>query len=266
MAQDLAEREKEFKRTRGEFDTKERGEREELMRIREEGRKLREERDRKGREEEDRDDELQSLRREEEIKRTTAQEAAGIVELGALDKTLKLRWARGKFPELVSKESLVEWITSNVPGIKEGEIDSIVLGAKFLASLLLPLDTNVNTSSSDSLDKKKKKSAKEKYGNGIVAFTSLKAAVGMMEAFELGEGSAAKWEGMEVNWAGGERPTVLGPKRGTQGAGGGQKVENKSSGSFTTFVRYFSYFSPRLKFMTDSIIGCRLLIRMKNGF
>ena len=181
MAEDLDRREREFKKTKGEEDIKEREKRGELERLKEEGRRMRE--SRMGVVQKDDDDERR--RGMDERRRTEREEQSGVVELGPLDMTLKLKWARALRPALQSAEIVQAWL-GTLSGVLDPEVDSIALSSKFLK------DPTIG-----------------KYGSGVVAFKTLRAAVRLMEAMEMGRGSG-EWEGVEVNWAAGVPPAVLG--------------------------------------------------------
>lgn len=183
MAEDLDRREREFKKTKGEEDVKEREKRGELERLKEEGRRMRE--SRMGVVQKDDDDERR--READERRRVEREEQSGVVELGPLDMTLKLKWARALRPALQSAEIVQAWL-GTLLGALDPEVDSIALSSKFL-----------------------KDPTKGKYGSGVVAFKSLRAAVRVMEAMETGRGSS-EWEGVEVDWAAGSPPAVLGKR------------------------------------------------------
>ncbi|KAK4694049.1 hypothetical protein P7C70_g8812, partial [Phenoliferia sp. Uapishka_3] len=182
LAEDLDRREKEFKRTKGE-EVRERGE---LERLKEQGRKMREEREKEGEERGRREmgekrDEQERVKREEERERRK-----GAVELGPLDMTLKIKWAPATHPTILDADSLQSTLSSLLKP-NPVDIDSVVISTKFKAN-----------------------PTKGKHASAVVSFKSLAAAVRVMKARESG---GVGWEGLEVNWAAGSPPAVLGGER-----------------------------------------------------
>lgn len=211
MAQDLEERERAFKRNRGEQE-RERGRKlGEVERLREEGRRLREERAKKTAQMEE---EVKAHEPEAVKKEGLTRTANGADELGPLDKTLKVKWSRSLHPQVESSDTLSTLLASLVSSSSTPStssdigIDSIVLSSKtlsLLAQLPPPPPPTLSTT-------KKKKDQK---CTGVVSFRSLSAAVKVMkarlgaEAEQVGEGRAGRWEGVEVEWAAGEAPDCV---------------------------------------------------------
>ncbi|GAA5834738.1 hypothetical protein JCM11251_003649 [Rhodosporidiobolus azoricus] len=195
MQSDLEEREREFKRSREEG-AREKGRKEgELERLKEEGRRLREERMKAA----------SSAASSAAAATATATRAAespatatngGTDDLGPLDKTLKIKWLRSAHPSLTTPESLSA-LLSTLLSPSDPSIDSIVLSSKTLSSLSQP-----PSSSSDS-----KAAKKQKHGTGVVSFRTLSGAVRAIKG-KKGD-REGKWEGVELEWAGGEVPGVV---------------------------------------------------------
>lgn len=202
LASDLEQREREYKRHRAGEATEQSRKRQELERLREEGRRMREERAGKaalaGREQED-----EVLRRAREAAERRAREEGArageggggggegpVVDLGPLDKTLKVKWLKSRHPSLVSPDAVESFLTRTVAPQK-ADIDSVVLSSKTLAN-----------------------PTKGKHGSGVVAFRTLSAAVRVVRGKEADPEGV--WDGFEVDWAGGAPPAALGP-----GAGAG---------------------------------------------
>ncbi|GAA5901731.1 hypothetical protein JCM6882_006052 [Rhodosporidiobolus microsporus] len=196
LAQDLEEREREFKKRRGEEGQERRKKEGELERLKEEGRRLREERMKAA----------SSAAAAAATAAASMTEAAGANgaaaaaaagapdDLGPLDKTLKIKWLRSAHPALTSPES-VSALLSSLLAPSHASIDSVVISSKTLAALSQP------PSSSDA------KAKKQKHGSGVVAFRSLSAAVRAMKG-KKGD-REGRWEGVELDWAGGEVPEVV---------------------------------------------------------
>lgn len=183
LAEDLDRREKEFKRSKGEEEEGARRERGELERLKEEGRKMREAMEAgEGRKAAKVDD---ARREEEERKRRFEAQAkgGGVKELGPLDTTLRVKWAPTTHPTIVDAESL-EGVLRSLVSPAPLDVDSVVLSAKFKAN-----------------------PKKGKHASAVVAFRTLRAAVRVMEGRENGRPG---WDGIEVAWAAGAPPAILG--------------------------------------------------------
>lgn len=123
-------------------------------------------------------------RRDEQERKRRAEDAArrsGAVELGPLDTTLRVKWAPGAHPDVLDAASLQAKLKALVAP-NTLDVDSVVLSAKFKAN-----------------------PTKGKHASAVVAFKSLRAAVRVVEA-----STSAAWDGIEVAWAAGEPPAVLG--------------------------------------------------------
>jgi DnaJ family protein C protein 17 len=176
MAEDLDRRERDFKKSKGEEDQRDREKRSELERLKEEGRRMREAREKVNSGMVDRDEEVDRIR-EQERRRREMEEQTGVVELGLMDTTLTIKWAKPRRATIGDKDALLS----------------------FLRLLLNPLDPEVDMILSvDRIPK----------GRANVKFKTLAAAVRLMEA--KGKGEGALWEGVEVNWAGKKAPDALG--------------------------------------------------------
>ncbi|BGP31617.1 hypothetical protein JCM10296v2_003389 [Rhodotorula toruloides] len=184
MAEELERSERESKRAR----EGERSKKMEVERLKEEGRRLREERARvaQGQEEGRR-----KVREEEERKRVEemkakarANGAAEVVELGPLDKTIKIKWLKSMHPSLVDDASVTAFLERTLAP-SNPDIDSVVLSSKTLAN-----------------------PSKGKHGSGVVAFKTLSAAVRVVKGKEADP--EGKWKGFEVGWAAGQPPAALG--------------------------------------------------------
>jgi hypothetical protein len=184
MAEDLARREEEFKRSKGFEDAKGREERGALDRLKEEGKRMREEREKKDAGVVEREEEAEKVRAKERRAKERREGNDGAIELGPLDMTLKVKWLRTSRPHLVDAGLVKVWL-STLTAPQPCGIDSIAISPKFLR------DTG-----------------KGKWGSAAIAFVSLKAAVRLMELCEAGKGTK-EWDGVEVGWAAGECPAVL---------------------------------------------------------
>lgn len=188
LAEDLEAREREFKKQKAGEATEAQRKRQELERLKEEGRRLRE---MKMNEANAGEQARQQEEAERDERRRAREEGAaanggpvGVVELGPLDKTLKVKWQKSVHPSLGSVEALTTFFrTALAP--HDPDLDSVVLSSKTLAQ-----------------------PSKGKFGSGVVAFRSLKAAVRAVK------GKAADpdglWRGFEVDWAAGQPPAALG--------------------------------------------------------
>jgi hypothetical protein len=163
---------------------KARDDRNELDRLREDGRRRREEKDKVSQGVVDLDEQVRREKVKEGKRKVEVERTAGAVELGPLDMALKVKWLRLRHPSLVSSAILSTFLATHL-GINDPEIESIVISPKFL----------INT-------------GKGKHGSGLVAFKTLSAAVRLMESVSKGNGVGI-WEGIEVNWASGSPPAVL---------------------------------------------------------
>lgn len=194
MAQDLEQREKDFKRQKGEEDLAARQKKSELERLKEEGRKLRESREKDAQKKEAEETKLreEQERERKEVERRMQNHRDGIVELGPLDKTLKIKWLKSLHPDLASADAITRYLERLVRPANP-DIESIVVSSKTLAN-----------------------PTKGKYGSGVVAFKTLSAAVRIVKGKrKAGEGED-DWKGFEVDWAAGSPPDVLGNVEGVE--------------------------------------------------
>ncbi|BGO96460.1 hypothetical protein RTG_02175 [Rhodotorula toruloides ATCC 204091] len=184
MAEELERSERESKRAR----EGERSKKMEVERLKEEGRRLREERAQQAGEEEIRrrremdEIRLRALHKAKEA--TNGGRAAEVVELGPLDKTLKIKWLKSAHPSLVDDASVTAFLERTLAP-SNPDIDSVVLSSKTLAN-----------------------PSKGKHGSGVVAFKTLSAAVRVVKGKEADP--EGKWKGFEVGWAAGQPPAALG--------------------------------------------------------
>lgn len=184
MAEELERGEREFKKRKEE----EKGQKSEVERLKEEGRKLREAKmgggaAGKAKEAKERDEEVDRIREAERQRRKEANSSgSGTIELGPLDTTLKIKFP--KSPSITTSEHLIT----------------------FLTTLLAPSppDIDLILGGGDKIPK----------GRASVKFRTLAAAVRVMEAKE-GNGESGAWKGVEVGWAAGRRPEVLGGEEAT---------------------------------------------------
>lgn len=194
MAQDLEQRERDFKKQKGEEDLIAKQKKSELERLKEEGRKLRESRENQAQTQVA--DELK-LRKEKEkerkeLERKLQNQRDGIVELGPLDKTLKIKWLKALHPTLSSTEAITSYLERLLHPSKP-DIESIVVSSKTLANPL-----------------------KGKYGSGVIAFKTLSAAVRLVKGKRKARESDGDWKGFEVDWAAGSPPAVLADEEGIE--------------------------------------------------
>ncbi|GAA5996097.1 hypothetical protein JCM5350_008294 [Sporobolomyces pararoseus] len=194
MAQDLEQRERDFKKQKGEEDLIAKQKKSELERLKEEGRKLRESRENQAQTQVA--DELK-LRKEKEkerkeLERKLQNQRDGIVELGPLDKTLKIKWLKALHPTLSSTEAITTYLERLLHPSKP-DIESIVVSSKTLAN-----------------------SSKGKYGSGVIAFKTLSAAVRLVKGKRKARESDGDWKGFEVDWAAGSPPAVLADEEGIE--------------------------------------------------
>ncbi|KAI5476680.1 DnaJ family protein [Pseudohyphozyma bogoriensis] len=180
MAEDLDRREREYKKAKGEQDKQARDEKNELERLKEAGRKMREEREKAAMDVLKRDEEVDRIKEEERKKRKQEQERGGVVELGELDMTVRIKWVRAKRSDVVDADGVRRMLRELAGAGAEQDVDSVVLSSKFLAN-----------------------PTKGKHGSGLVVFKTLSAAVRLVD-------KARGWDGVEVTWASGSPPAVLG--------------------------------------------------------
>jgi len=191
MAEDLERRENEFKRRKEGEDLEGRKRGSELERLKEEGRKMREVKEKQIQSEEaegvrqKKDEE----KKKKEMDKRSRDQKDGIVELGPLDKTLKIKWLRSLHPALVTSESITEYLAHLLKPNKL-ELESIVVSAKTT-------------------------SGKGKYGSGVVSFKSLTGAVRVIKG-KRKEGEGGNWKGFEVDWASGSPPDCLKDEEGIE--------------------------------------------------
>ncbi|BGP07589.1 hypothetical protein JCM10049v2_003427 [Rhodotorula toruloides] len=185
MAEELERSERESKRAR----EGERSKKMEVERLKEEGRRLREERARQA---QGAEEGRRKVREEEERRRVEEQRANGrtngapaeVVELGPLDKTLKIKWLKSAHPSLVDDASVTAFLERTLAPANP-DIDSVVLSSKTLAN-----------------------PSKGKHGSGVLAFKTLSAAVRVVKGKEADP--EGRWKGFEVGWAAGQPPAALG--------------------------------------------------------
>ncbi|KAJ8294861.1 Pre-mRNA-splicing factor cwf23 [Rhodotorula toruloides] len=178
MAEELERSERESKRAR----EGERSKKMEVERLKEEGRRLREERARQA---QGAEEGRRKVREEEERRRVEEQRANGrtngapaeVVELGPLDKTLKIKWLKSAHPSLVDDASVTAFLERTLAPANP-DIDSVVLSSKTLAN-----------------------PSKGKHGSGVLAFKTLSAAVRVVKGKEADP--EGRWKGFEVGWAAG---------------------------------------------------------------
>ncbi|BGP39559.1 hypothetical protein JCM10449v2_003510 [Rhodotorula kratochvilovae] len=177
LAEDLEARERAFKRAKaGEVGEAQR-KRQELERLKEEGRRMREARAGQAAREGKAVEEGVLRRAREEEERRARERAAGagaapVVDLGPLDKTLKVKWLKAEHPGLTSADA-VEAFLVRALAPQKADIDSVVLSSKTLAN-----------------------PAKGKHGSGVVAFATLSAAVRVVKGKEAD--SEGRWAGFEA--------------------------------------------------------------------
>ncbi|GAA5912828.1 J domain-containing protein [Sporobolomyces salmoneus] len=194
MAQDLEQREKDFKRQKGEEDIAARQKQSELERLKEEGRKLRETREKEQQAQKVGESKARKEKERErkELERRMQNQRDGIVELGPLDKTLKIKWLKSLHPNLASEDAITRYLETLLHPSKP-DIESIVVSSKTLAN-----------------------PSKGKYGSGVIAFKTLSAAVRLVKGKrKAGEGTS-DWKGFEVDWAAGSPPAVLKDEEGVE--------------------------------------------------
>ncbi|GAA5943129.1 J domain-containing protein [Sporobolomyces koalae] len=194
MAEDLEQREQAYKRQAGDQDMAARQKQSELERLKEEGRKLRETREKEA---QSREANQVRVRKEEqhakkEMERRLQNQKDGIVELGPLDKTLKIKWLKSRHPSLASVEALTEFLTRLLEPANL-DIESIVISSKTLQN-----------------------PSKGKYGSGVVSFRTLAAAVRLVKGKRKAGEDDEGWKGFEVDWAAGEPPEVLAGEQGLE--------------------------------------------------
>ncbi|ORY92504.1 hypothetical protein BCR35DRAFT_348892 [Leucosporidium creatinivorum] len=179
MAEELERGEREFKKRKEE----ERGQKSEVERLKEEGRRLREAKMGGGaagqaKEAKERDEEVDRIREAERRRRKEANESpSGTIELGPLDTTLKIKFPKSS--TITSSPDLINYLTTLLAP-SSPDIDLILGGG-------------------DKIPK----------GRASVKFRTLAAAVRVMEAKD-GNGEKGAWKGVEVGWAAGRRPEILG--------------------------------------------------------
>ncbi|KAM0787416.1 hypothetical protein ACM66B_003499 [Microbotryomycetes sp. NB124-2] len=186
MAEELEQNEREWKRKRQE--QREQGN--ELERLKEEGRRLREQARTKSANgsaaaDKQRNDKLDELKDDARRKRKAAVAAANsnginsadVIELGPLDTTLKLRWT--KTPAIAYKSQL------------EARIRQLVEPQKVDIDVILAAD-------------------KISKGRASVKFATLSAAVKVLEATsDVERIRESGWNGLKASWAAGQPPAAL---------------------------------------------------------
>lgn len=175
MAEELERGEREFKKRKA----TEGQQKNEVERLKEEGRKMREARMNGGvKGDQARDEEVERIKEAERARRKKEQQSAssGVVELGPLDTTLKLKFPKSS--TLSDSASLISHLRSLLG--QEPDVDLILGGGEKIPK-----------------------------GRASVKFRTLAAAVRVMEA-KAKAGEEGGWKGVEVGWASGKRPEVLG--------------------------------------------------------
>jgi len=142
----------------------------------------------------DREDAVLRRAKEEEDARTRSAGtasggAAPVVDLGPLDKTLKVRWLKARHPTLTTPDAVEAFLAGALAPLRP-DIDSVVLSAKTLAA--------ANGTGA----------AKGKHGSGVVAFRTLSAAVRVVRGKEADPQGV--WADFDVDWAAGSPPAALG--------------------------------------------------------
>ncbi|KDQ07312.1 hypothetical protein BOTBODRAFT_60080 [Botryobasidium botryosum FD-172 SS1] len=181
LQEELEERERAFKKARGEKDDDERKKAQELERIKEEGRRMMRERE-------------EALLREQKEKEKQAGESSGArvgggatsdaPPEGLLDTTIRLKYSLSEVPHLTTSSALAALLSSFGPI----DSDSIVL------SLKTPKPS------------KKPERSKAKPSTALVPLKN----VGDAFAAVLASGRKERGlEGIEVSWAGGEEPEIV---------------------------------------------------------
>ncbi|GAA6064409.1 hypothetical protein JCM10212_001233 [Sporobolomyces blumeae] len=191
MAHDLEAREREFKRQKGHEDDERARKRHEVERLKEEGRRMRRERDEQNRKNvvglagDARQGAQEGQAQQAQRGKTDDVGRDGIVDLGPLDKTLKVKWQKSLHPLLTSPKAVVSYLERQVAPLAL-DVESIVLSSKTLA-----------------------KGTKGKFGSGVVSFKTLSAAVRVVKA--RGKSNEdGEWQGFAVEWAAGHAPEALG--------------------------------------------------------
>ncbi|BGP24205.1 DnaJ family protein [Rhodotorula toruloides] len=224
MAEELERSERESKRAR----EGEKSRWAEVERLKEEGRRLREMRAQQtGEEGEKRAREAEEQRKralEKARKPANGGEAAEVVELGPLDKTLKIKWLKSVHPSLVDDTSVISFLERTLAPANS-DIDSVVLSSKTLAN-----------------------PAKGKHGSGVVAFKTLSAAVRLVRGKEADP--EGKWKGFEVDWAAGEPPAALGAQAGPSPPPPRQSASPRATAAASSFS-----FAPASSTDEDTILA-----------
>ncbi|GAA5837989.1 hypothetical protein JCM9279_004094 [Rhodotorula babjevae] len=196
LAEDLEEREQAYKRYKTASTELAGRKKQELERLKEEGRRMREARaGQAAKEGKDREDEvLRRAKKEEDARRRSAGTATGdgapIVDLGPLDKTLKVKWLKARHPTLTTPDAVEAFLSGALAPLRP-DIDSVVLSAKTLAAAATGAGPT-----------------KGKHGSGVVAFRTLSAAVRVVRGKEADPQGV--WADFEVDWAAGSPPAALG--------------------------------------------------------
>lgn len=234
LVTELEERERAFKKSRLEQE-KQRAAREgENDQIKEAGRRMREERE----------------RRLEELARTKVEEARTEAEYdgpdehapplsGPYDTTVRVKFTLSAFPSLSTASALASHLR------RFGEIDegAVVLSIK-------PKKAAKKKKSQEKGADEVAQGEGEKVVNAVVPFSQIGAAFGVVSS-----GPVLKEQGMEVSWAGGSEPPILGwlrdrgelggkPKGSATPLNGNQgkesRIDEPQAVKFSTFVRLFS--------------------------
>ncbi|KAG1865545.1 hypothetical protein DFJ58DRAFT_864754, partial [Suillus subalutaceus] len=210
MVSELEEREQEFKKARMAKEKERTARESENSRIREEGRRMREEREKEL--------ELQELeRRCARSNGTVEEDSLAPPPPGDLDTTIRVKYALSSHPALSTAFALAAHLR------RYGEIDEgmVVMSQKA---------------------KKSKKSKGLMIVTALVPFNQLGAAFAVVSSAE-----SLKDRGMEVAWAGGSEPPILGwlRERGELGGSAAKRVEllpTKTAPEGTTFNSFPSSF------------------------
>ncbi|KAH7886981.1 hypothetical protein F5I97DRAFT_1927259 [Phlebopus sp. FC_14] len=203
LVTELEEREREFKRARMEKQKEKAAREEENDRVKEAGRRLREERERER--------EVQARTKDEEThveKEDEALDAVAPPSLGPYDTTIRVKFVLSAFPSLVTPSALASHLR------RFGEIDE---GAVVLSIKAKKASKKKKTKLQGLPLTEAAQDEGEKLVNAVVPFAQIGAAFGVISS-----STSLKDQGMEVSWAGGSEPPILGWLR-DRGELGGKK-------------------------------------------
>lgn len=223
LVTELEERERAFKKSRLEQEKQKAAKEGENDRIKEAGKRMREERE----------------RRLEELARTKVEEMRTEVEevldenapppLGPYDTTIRVKFVLSAFPTLSTASALASHLK------RFGEIDegAVVLSIK-------PKKASKKKKSQEKGADEAAQGEGEKVVNAVVPFSQISAAFAVVSS-----GPTLKEQGMEVSWAGGSEPPILGWLRDRGELGGKLKgsmpsatprTDGSQAAKFSTFV------------------------------